>query len=279
MNALRRSFNRWRSVLSWLPLAGVAGLAVGALTQDMEILRWREAYLALALMSVLGWRSARGLAAALVATSPTPIDLLKPGYVAVRGKARPLDSGPLLSPATGTACVWYRHTPRPLSGSTEYRSPPRESTLPFCIADATGQCLVSPAAADIEYGKGNAEHLILPGDDIYAIGQLLPTALTPRDFTDKEGKAPRVVIHADSREALDERIKAAPQYAVAPGEAVALPRLPMLTLPDDGRPFLIGRGDPESTAAFQRLMARLNLVVLLISLACLPLSRFASDQG
>lgn len=83
--------------------------------------------------------------------------------VSVVGKAEPAGPAPLVAPASGRECVWYRLTiserhrevDRDKDGSTRTRIVERQvsderSHDAFAVADATGRVLVDPDGADID---------------------------------------------------------------------------------------------------------------------------------
>lgn len=269
--AARGWINRARGTLTWLPVVAAFGLAAVALGQDLQALLWREAHLVLIPLSLLGWWSARSFARAFDDTPICPIGQLAPGYVAISGRARALHKRPLVSPRSGSDCVWYQHVGHDFS--------PHESAMPFRIADGSGECLVSPEGAEISYGKQNGEHMIRPGDEIYVIGQLLPVSETPAQFIDRKREAARSAVHSTNAKDFAAATAAPPPADFPEGLIVELPRLPMLVLPNDGSPYLIGRGDPEQSAVWNRLLSALNLSALLLSVSLLPFSHSALFPG
>lgn len=104
------------------------------------------------------------------------------GYVELRGLARPADAEQLLAPLTRRRCLWYRYQVQYLEKDEDnksLRALPRQSTdgeqgsrwvtvrqgcsdESFLVVDATGQCVISPAGAEVLSTKrdrwtGNSE--------------------------------------------------------------------------------------------------------------------------
>lgn len=123
------------------------------------------------------------------------------GYVELEGHCELMDGPPILSPLTGSHCVWYQYSIEERRGSGKNRrwvklESARSSDL-FLLVDATGQCVIDPDGACVTaavnekwYGpnrdskpRTTGSHWLIPGgryrfrearlhpgDPLYAIG-------------------------------------------------------------------------------------------------------------
>lgn len=261
MQALRKAWNQPRLFLAIMPTFGAVALAGTALQGNPEILRSREAYAALMALSVFGGWCARRIGRALSEVPVVRLDATGPGYIAVQGVAQPLERGPLDSPVSGSPCVWYRESRR-RGGSVESR-------FPFLLVDADGRCLVDPTGAEIEGLGGRSEEIIAPGASLFVLGELMPAERTPLELSQEQVGRATVVVRATfpaeeaeaARAELHRRFEAEVRERDAEGP-VQLPRLPMMTLPADGRPFIISAVGRSETRSWYRLLEVLAWGVL-----------------
>lgn len=122
------------------------------------------------------------------------------GYVELEGGARPLDDQPVVSPLTGTTCVWWFYEIEKRvrrNKSTSWKTIDKKSSdAPFYLVDETGRCMVNPVGAEVVTtvkqiwhgstawpggppsgsrffsmgGYRYTERLIRPETDVYALG-------------------------------------------------------------------------------------------------------------
>ncbi|AYH42339.1 hypothetical protein [Azoarcus sp. DN11] len=157
----------------------------------------------LAASSLYGWlRSIR--TARVIADTPTSrIASAAQGYVELRGRGRPLDGTPLLSPVNGLPVLWYRvRTERRESDGKWRHVSTDESDASFLLDDGSGACAVDPEGADMMVRRqetctrGDTRHTqwcLIDRDRIYVLG----------DFATLGSVAPEFDIGRQTRELLD----------------------------------------------------------------------------
>lgn len=135
----------------------------------------------LALTALYGWaRAVRH--ARLIADTPTSrIASAAQGYVELRGRALPLDSGTLYSPVDGLPVLWYRLRTEERQRNGQWRFlHSQESDTSFLLDDDTGICAVDPEGAEmlvrrrdtsIRGDRRYTQWSLLRGDPIYVIGE------------------------------------------------------------------------------------------------------------
>lgn len=180
--------SRWRPIVACAPVFGVVCLGWAALQGEPEILHEPAVYLALTVVSLVGWWVAWHTERVMRITPQVPIAQAQPGRVTFKGIAQSLPGRKPLISTTGRTCVWfhYREQDTLSSGgiqtsisqnSTNRKLHRRyESTHPFLIVDDSGKCLVIPRGADVsarnvDESIGHYETAILPGDEICISGQ------------------------------------------------------------------------------------------------------------
>lgn len=138
------------------------------------------------------------------------------GYVELEGRCALIDGPPIVSPLTGSHCVWYRYVvqERRGSGRNSRWTTLESGTSPdlFWLEDDTGQCVIDPEGARVTasvdlswYGPNRdsrprttgrrwlslggrfrfRESRLHPGDPLYAIG-LFKTVGAPGSGSDKQ---------------------------------------------------------------------------------------------
>jgi hypothetical protein len=204
------------------------------------------------------------------------------GYVELIGRALPPDA-PLFSPITRTPCCWYRYKiekrddDNKNSWSVEEQG---KSTTQFWLDDDTGRCIVDPEGAEVRARSRNTwtgaaaqlipgtsevlmtgdsdhrytEHLILPGQTLYALGWF--ASLSPLQASAHEEVRERIAAwKADpqQRRAFDAnrdgeldmaefeqlRQQAAAAVEAERRERAAQPQTHVLKKPKDRRLFLL----------------------------------------
>lgn len=135
----------------------------------------------LGLSALYGWtRAVRH--ARLIADTPTSrIASAAQGYLELRGRALPLDSGPLYSPVDGLPVLWYRLRTEERQRNGQWRFlHNQESDASFLLDDGSGVCAVDPEGAEmlvrrrdisIRGERRYTQWALLRGDPIYVIGE------------------------------------------------------------------------------------------------------------
>ncbi|NKF22868.1 GIDE domain-containing protein [Solimonas marina] len=136
----------------WLCIAALAALAVGSF--------------------VFGFRRLQR-ARLLEDTPPSRIRSAAQGYVELRGFARLLPGPPIVSPLTGTRCVWWKFR---VEQRRDYHDGSRQrrewqllragcSEELFTLADDSGECIVDPYGAEVLPSQSRAwsGHTPFPG--------------------------------------------------------------------------------------------------------------------
>jgi len=204
------------------------------------------------------------------------------GYVELIGRALPPDA-PLFSPITRTPCCWYRYKIEKRDDDNKNSWSVQEqgkSTTQFWLDDDTGRCIVDPEGAEVRARSRNTwtgaaaqlipgtsevlmtgdsdhrytEHLILPGQTLYALGWF--TSLSPLQASAHEEVRERIAAwKADpqQRRAFDAnrdgeldmaefeqlRQQAAVTVEAERRERAAQPQTHVLKKPKDRRLFLL----------------------------------------
>ncbi|CDW92350.1 MAG: GIDE domain-containing protein [Thiomonas sp.] len=204
------------------------------------------------------------------------------GYVELIGRALPPDA-PLFSPITRTPCCWYRYKIEKRDDDNKNSWSVQEqgkSTTQFWLDDDTGRCIVDPEGAEVRARSRNTwtgaaaqlipgtsevlmtgdsdhrytEHLILPGQTLYALGWF--SSLSPLQASAHEEVRERIAAwKADpqQRRAFDAnrdgeldmaefeqlRQQAAAAVEADRRERAAQPQTHVLKKPKDRRLFLL----------------------------------------
>lgn len=129
-------------------------------------------------------------------TGTTPVGEARPGYVELAGHAEVYGT-PLRSPQSGQACVWHR-----IEAQIGKQIVSNASEAPVALRDASGRCVIDLLDAQV-YGRladvatvrkhyKSKEFVILPGDPLYAIGELaiVRMAQAPRAHGDAPPPSP-----------------------------------------------------------------------------------------
>lgn len=139
-------FTRFR--FHTLLLCVQVALIAGAAHAESGNGAWFAAIL-LAVLSAFGWLRALGTLRQITDTPVSRIASAAQGFVALRGRARPLSGLPLVSPFNGLPVLWYRLLTEDRDGQEWRTVSDHESDACFLLEDASGLCAVDPAGADI----------------------------------------------------------------------------------------------------------------------------------
>ena len=175
-------------------LKDLIGSAEHNISQFDPIVFWLGWTSVLILCSIAFYRMARGLhQARLIANTPTAkIRSAVQGYVELNGQTRLMDGPVIVSPISGSRCVWYRYKVEEKSEhqqangqSISYWRVIKQATSGelFLLEDDTGRCIIDPDDADVivthkrTWYNHNAvaprrytEELITENEPLYAIG-------------------------------------------------------------------------------------------------------------
>lgn len=289
---------KWRLLVGAAPVIGVAFFVWSAAQGASDVARSPAARGILALVAALGagvaWWTARQLRAtpSVTVSRASARAMTEPGgtRVALRGRAVALpDAVPLISPDR-ELCLWFA----PVDGPAA-----QGSVRPFLLEDATGQCIVLPAGADVR-GTGpvsasaarsrlpgsddsvpgdagedaGGERLLRTGDRIHVVGRFVPASSQALRL---QAEAAALVARSEASQATlrggdpppfrDLRSAAqagAPFVAAPPLVGRGLP-LPVIAAGSAGEPFEIRLGSDEAEGGVYGLLAVIDSLVLVVS--------------
>lgn len=224
----------------------------------------------------------------------TPTALLRSaaqGYVELKGTCRSVPGAELLHYGKAPPCLWYLATiveqERSL-GETHTHTRFERSHDTFIIEDGTGECVIDPDGAEVlsahqtRWREGSTRYRVqylLPGDDLYAIGDMRTLRGADGTLDRKADVSALLRLWKQDRAALVQRFDTNRdgeidlqewQRAVssAEREVDALhremrlePGVHVLRAPEDGRPFLLSNRDPNDLVRRYKLWAWFHLTV------------------
>jgi len=291
---------KWRLAVGAAPVIGVFFYVWALAHGDAEVTRSPGARLVLAVVAALGaavaWRTARQLRAAPTVSVAKAIEMARSGQlagmVALRGRARALpDAVPLISP-DGELCLWFGHGDRLVP-----RGGRRDSVRPFLLVDASGECIVLPAGADVT-GTGSVpaaaarsrlpgapdadatddslpgERLLRNGDRVHVAGRFVATS---SEALALQAQAAAMVARSESSPAhlsqedqspfrdLRTAALAGAAFVAAPPPAGKGMALPVIAAPVASQPFVIRLGADEEEGGVYGLLAVVDCLVLVVS--------------
>lgn len=213
------------------------------------------------------------------------------GYVELSGRIDRHPDEMLLAKLSQTPCVWYRYQIEKKDSDGDWRVEEfGDSDQTFLIGDATGSCVIDPEGAEIttshkkvwtELDRRYTEYLLLPGDDLYALGEFATLGYdsSPQDArremsellaewkSEREELLRRFDANQDgeinmaewdrAREAAEEQVQAQ-QREQAAGSPVHL-----LGKPKSGQPFLLSNLGHAKLSQRYRLWAWTHLAIFL----------------
>lgn len=213
------------------------------------------------------------------------------GYVELSGMIEPHAGDMLPARLSQTPCVWYRYQIEKKDSDGDWRVEEfGQSDQTFLLTDSTGSCVVDPQGAEIttrhketwtESDRRYTEHLLLPHDDLYALGEFATLGYdaspqdTRRQISDllSEWKSDRAALlrrfDADRDGELDTeewdaaRQAAEKQVRAHQWERVAGNPLHLLGKPKDRRPYLLSNLGHDGLGQRYRRWAWAHLVVFL----------------
>ncbi|NMG76299.1 hypothetical protein [Aromatoleum diolicum] len=242
-----------------------------------------------------GWlRSIK--AGRLITDTPTSrVASAAQGYVELRGRGRPLDGTPLLSPVNGLPVLWYRvRTERKQSDGKWRHVATDESDASFLLDDGSGVCAVDPEGADMMvsrrevFRQGELRHTqwcLIAQDRVYVIGDFatlgsispeLDTARQIRELldywkSDRKDLLARFDLDGDGEIDLREwelaRSQARREVMKLRHEVLSAPEAHVVRKPGANRLYLISDLDPDGLANRYRLWSAFHLAVFLGAIA------------
>ena len=176
-----RAWWRVRSA-NWLT-GGVHGLIAAVAAQAESAAVWPYALAAMSLVSFAAWIGNYRRLRHIDNTPLSNIATAAQGYVEIGGRAELPAGTPLLSRLTNLPCVWYHYEVYEKTSDDKWSLEDSGiSEEPFLLRDATGQCVIDPAGAEVvcsrreTWTRGNyryIEQLLLPRERIYALGDFV----------------------------------------------------------------------------------------------------------
>jgi len=289
---------KWRLMIGAAPVIGVAFFVWSAAQGPADVARTPTARAILALVAALGagvaWWTARQLRAtpSVTVSHASARAMTEPAgtRVALRGRAIALpDAVPLISP-DGELCLWF--------AAGDGAGMPG-SVRPFLLEDATGQCIVLPAGADVrgtgpvsaaaarsrlpgsEEGApaepaddGSGERLLRTGDSIHVVGRFVPASSQALLL---QAQAAALVARNEASQAslrggdpppfrdLRSAAQAGAPFVAAPPLAGRGLALPVIAAGSPGEPFEIRLGADEDEGGVYGALAIFDTVVLVVS--------------
>jgi hypothetical protein len=216
------------------------------------------------------------------------------GYVELSGRVDQHPGELLPARLSQTPCVWYRYQIEKKDSGGDWRVEEYGSSdQTFLMDDGSGACVVDPDGAEITtshkrtWTEGSlryTEYLLLPGDELYALGEFrtLGQDSSAGDFrqdvgrllaewkTDRPGLLRRFDANGDGEIDLAEWDKArtAAEAQVAAEQRERAPAaLNILGRPETGRPFLLSNLGHDGLARRYRRWAWAHLGVFLAGCA------------
>jgi len=189
------------------------------------------------------------------------------GYAELSGHIEQHTDEVLVAKLSQTPCAWYRYQIEEKDADNDWRvNEYGDSDQTFLLLDATGTCVIDPVGAEIttahkkvwtEFDYRYTEYLLLPGDDLYALGEFTTTGpdtsqqtfkrevaeLLAEWKTDRADLLRRFDTNQDGEVDLQEwecaRIAAEAQVRAQHAERTAEKPVHLLSKPKISRPFLI----------------------------------------
>jgi len=288
---------KWRLMIGAAPVIGVAFFVWSAAQGPADVARSPAARAILALVAALGagvaWWTARQLRAtpSVSVSHAAARAMSEPGgtRVALRGRAIALpDAVPLISP-DGELCLWFGAGDEPGA---------QGSVRPFLLQDATGQCIVLPAGADVRgtgpvsaaaarsrlpgsedegaeaTDDGGGERLLRTGDSIHVVGRFVPASSQALLL---QAQAAALVARSEATQAplrggdpppfrdLRSAAQAGAPFVAAPPLAGRGLALPVIAVGNAGEPFEIRLDADAEEGGVYGALAIFDGVVLLVS--------------
>jgi hypothetical protein len=256
------------------------------------------AILALAAFALYSWTRSLRKVRALVDTPKARIGSAAQGYVALRGRLKPLAGALLVAPVLGCVCVWYRVRIEERHGDDWRTVSHTQSAESLLLADGTGECLVLCDDADIltphrevkqDQSQRTTVHWLGNGEQVTVLGEFRtrgaadPSASVAQQIgdlladwkSDRAGLLARFDSDRDGEISLEEweaaRAAARREVLARLAEPGAALDTHLVTIPTDGRPFIVSAMPPKASAWHFEWISALDLAVFFAGLAWLGL--------
>ncbi|HET7833598.1 MAG TPA: GIDE domain-containing protein [Gallionella sp.] len=242
----------------------------------------------MALISVFAWLSALKRLRAIRDTPTSKVASAAQGYVELIGRGQPFGDPPLLSKFTQLPCLWYRYKVEERASRDKWKTVDSgESSDSFLLRDDSSECVVDPEQAEIitkhrdQWVKGNyryTEWKLIKEDNLYVIGEFR-THAGGAEFNSREElnalltewKQDMPALHArfdlnkdgvlDMEEWLLARQAAIHEVETRMREAQAQPEINIISLPRDGKLFLISNLTPDRLSRRYRFWSMAHLAI------------------
>lgn len=240
---------------------------------------------------LFGWLRSVKHARLILDTPTSRIASAAQGYTELRGRGRPLDGTPLLSPVNALPVLWYRVTTQRRQRDGKWRHVgTNESDASFLLDDGSGMAAVDPEGAEMlvrrrdVYNDGDLRHTqwsLIASDRIYVLGDFVTlgsispefdTAAQVRDLL-AEWKRKRTELLArfdldgdgeiDLREWELARTQARREVTKQRRESLAAAEAHVVRKPHARRLYLISDLDPTVIARRYRLWAGFHAAIFL----------------
>jgi hypothetical protein len=251
-----------------------------------------------AVLSLAAWAFCLQRRLAIANTPTSRIASAAQGYVEISGAGQPSDP-PLFSPLTGRHCLWYSWKGWVENDGKHEKTQGGESHVPFVIDDGSGRCVIDPMHAEIltqhkeswsEEDIRYTEWTLLPGDDIYALGEFRTLGGDSTDLDARKDLNTLLGEWKKNRRALLKRFDldgdgeisekewglarraARREVARRHSEIRNEPNINTLGCPANGRLFLLSNLDPNRLARRYLLYSIMHLTIFLTALGAIPWS-------
>ncbi|BAL23408.1 hypothetical protein [Azoarcus sp. KH32C] len=139
-----------------------------------------------------GWARSLRTVRIITDTPTSRVASAAQGYVELRGRGKPLDGTPLLSPVNGLPVLWYRvKTEERRTDGKWHHVGTNESDASFLLDDGSGTCAVDPEGADMMVSRnevfrhGDTRHTqwsLISQDRVYVLGDFATLGSISPDF-------------------------------------------------------------------------------------------------
>lgn len=278
---LRREYGRFITSGSQILLLGVG-------VQIDTSWGWAVCTALIAVLSLFAWMSTYRRARAVDDTATSKVASAAQGYTELLGRGHALAGPPLLSPHMLLPCLWYRFLVERRENDKWVHESSGESDASFILDDGSGECLIDPTGAEVlpalketrtASGRRYTEWLLLENETIYALGQFATRTyddlridrneLTKTVLADWK-KNPQELLRRfdldgngeiDMREWELARAQARREVDRMEREARQQADVHLLSLPPDGRLYLLSSLPPEKIARRFRWWSIAHLVI------------------
>lgn len=143
---------------------------------------WLLCLVLIVIISFFAWASGYKRVRAISDFPTSRIASAAQGYVELFGRASISGDNLIVSPLSGTSCVWFRYWVYTKDNERSWRETSSGvSTTTFEINDGTGKCQIDPDNAEViapdrrvsyQGSYKNVEELLYGGSSVYALGEL-----------------------------------------------------------------------------------------------------------